>query len=116
MRCCMELLQPPGCRAPCCQPPPLNRAGLARRPPPPPLQEAGWKHTTRCALVGVVGGTALLLAMLLPALVLTFVRQGIPLDRMGDVARLKPGECLSLEQPQERMVCRRELDNFSKDL
>lgn len=93
-------------RPPCPAPNPLCLASL---PCPGAPQEAEWKHTTRCVLVGIVGGTALLLAMVVPVALLWFIRHGVPLDRLGDVSRLKEGECLEL---QERMLCRRELDDF----
>lgn len=58
-----------------------------------------------------MGGTALLLTMVVPVALVWFLRHGVPLDSIGDVARLKPGDCLELQQ---RMVCRRELDDFSE--
>lgn len=57
-----------------------------------------------------MGGTALLLTISLSTLTLWLVTHGIPPDQWGSMAKLRQGECMEL--PGERMLCRRELDDF----
>lgn len=59
---------------------------------------AGWSRRLDHLLVGVVGATALLLAVLLAAAAVTFAGIGVPLERIGEVAHLRPGEFLEVSK------------------